>query len=145
MWAALTLVRRWLVWGRPRFSGRALGSYEQWTHVVGGVLECAGVPGFLGNAQQFYDQVDSETAVWRQFVAAWAEAHGETPVGVAELFPLALKADGIDLGTGSERSQRIRFGKALMRQRDRVVGDHRITQGGSEHGATRWVLERAKP
>jgi hypothetical protein len=145
VWAALTLARRWLARGRPRFSGRALGSYEQWTHVVGGVLECAGVPGFLGNAQQFYDQADTETAVWRQFVAAWAAAHGEDAVGVSELFPLALKADGIDLGNGSERSQRIRFGKALMRRRDRVVGDYRITQGGPEHGAARWALERAKP
>jgi len=44
--AVLVLVRAWQAVGSPRSSQR-LGSYEPWSAVVGGILDTAGIPGFL--------------------------------------------------------------------------------------------------
>jgi hypothetical protein len=44
--AVLTLARAWFVAGHP-YSGKVKASYESWSRVVGGILEFAGVRGFL--------------------------------------------------------------------------------------------------
>jgi putative DNA primase/helicase len=140
IWANLVLIQAWVAAGRPGFSGRVLGSYEQWSHVIGGILEHAGIPGFLGNLAEFYEQADIETAVWRAFVEAWWEAHSTTEVGTADLFPLAETVDGLDLDGQTDKARRTAFGKALSRQRDRVVGEYRITKVGELRRAARWRL-----
>jgi hypothetical protein len=48
--ALLVLARYWFLNGRPKPKKvRSLGSFETWCNVVGGILELAGVEGFLGN------------------------------------------------------------------------------------------------
>jgi putative DNA primase/helicase len=140
VWANLILIQAWLAAGRPRFTGRVLGSYEHWAHVVGGILQHAGIPGFLDNLVEFYEQADVETAVWRAFVAAWWDAHGTNEVGTAELFPIARDLDGMELDGATEKAQRTAFGKALGRQRDRVVGEYRIGKTREVNRAARWRL-----
>lgn len=145
VWAALTIVRHWQAEGQPLGDVR-LGSYERWSHVLGGILGAAGVDGFLGNLDVFYEAADLEGAIWRQFVALWAEEHGTAEVGAGDLFGLALKTEGFDLGAGSERSQRTAFGLALNRQRDRVIGDYRIVNTRIVHQAKKWrLLETQSP
>ncbi len=137
--AALTLVRAWVRAGRP--SGDAsLGSYEAWAAVMGGILDVAGVGGFLGNLSEFYDQADVEGKNDRAFVEAWWDKHGDKAVGVADLYPLAVEV--LELGDGSERSQRTRLGRShLVRLRDRVVAGHRVCEADKYQGAQRWRLE----
>ena len=57
VWAALVLGRAWVAAGRPP-GQRTIGSFESWARVVGGVLETAGIPGFLGNLQELYERVE---------------------------------------------------------------------------------------
>lgn len=102
IWATLTLARAWLAAGRPHPALRPLGSYEKWTAVGGGILEHAGIPGFLANLNEFYELTDLEGATWRRFAEAWWGRFREDEVGTSELFPLALEMDGFDLGKGSE-------------------------------------------
>jgi hypothetical protein len=45
VWAALTLIRNWLAAGRLCPNAMTLGSFEQWSRVIGGILEAAGVSG----------------------------------------------------------------------------------------------------
>ncbi len=108
--------------------------------MIGGILQQAGIGGFLGNLAEFYDVADIESAVWRAFVAAWWEKYQTAEVGTAELFPFAQDIDGLDLGGGSEKAQRTVFGKALGQQRDRGIGEHRITKAGEYRRAARWQL-----
>ena len=60
------------------------------THVVGGVLEVAGIPGFLGNLDEMMEASDSEGAGWSAFIAAWWDRFGTAEVGAADLFDVAL-------------------------------------------------------
>ena len=142
--ACLTLGRAWIAAGRPRHQ-RTIGSFEGWSEVMGGILEVAGVPGFLGNLKEMYERADAEGAVWRAFVALWWQRFGTAEVGSSDLYELATASEPpLPLGDAGERSQRTRLGKALGRMRDRVfaVGDLRlrITGVGVEHQARRWQL-----
>ncbi|MDP9470074.1 MAG: hypothetical protein M3Q71_05315 [Chloroflexota bacterium] len=144
VWAGLVLGRAWIAAGSP-LSTTKLGSFERWAAVLGGILQVAGIDGFLGNLEEFYETADVEGAIWRSFVALWAEKHGEAEVGVADLFDLALTVDGFDFGKGTERSQKTSFGRQLTRQRDRVIGDYRIAHTRTVQRIKRWRLIRSRP
>lgn len=128
VWAALVLGQAWIAAGQPEPNVVALGMFENWTRVVGGVLETAGIRGFLGNATRMYVQADEEGRMWRAFVAAWSDKHREQPVLTKDLYDLAVEEDllGPILGDKGDRSQRSNLGRALNRLRDRVVGAHQI-------------------
>jgi hypothetical protein len=126
--ALLVLVRHWLASGRPR-GRQTLGSFEAWAEVMGGILENAGVEGFLGNLEAQYESGESGAeAEWGSFVAAWAKAYGERWVNVSALLALATERSllGAVLRDGSPKSQQSRLGKALRTRRDQVRGAWRV-------------------
>jgi len=147
VWAALTLAQAWLAEGRPCNDGApALGMYEGWSRTIGGILEVAGIAGFLGNLDEFYDRTDTEGATLRAFVAEWWDRHESRRVGVAELFKIVIgQGLDLDLGDKSERSQRIKLGQMIGQLRDRhyqlangeVV---RIAAGGVDQKIQMWQL-----
>ena len=59
VWASLTIIRAWIAAGRPEGTS-TLGMFEQWSKVMGGILQVAGIPGFLGNSVEFYDSSDGD-------------------------------------------------------------------------------------
>jgi putative DNA primase/helicase len=84
--AALTLVRHWLAGESVRTGGghrfvrtgsaplgseRTLGSFERWAEVIGGILEAAGVKGFLANRDRLLDEANDERREAAGFLAAW--------------------------------------------------------------------------
>jgi hypothetical protein len=90
--AGLTLCQAWVAAGRPRAT-RTIGSYEDWSATMGGILDVAGVLGFLGNLDEMLTVSDAEGAVWRPLVQAWWDRFGSTEVGSADLYPVALNTD----------------------------------------------------
>ncbi len=64
----LTLARGWQSAGRPEPDVELLGSFEEWTRTVGGILQHVGVEGFLDNLETLYEQTDEETAEWAGFL-----------------------------------------------------------------------------
>jgi hypothetical protein len=141
--ACLTLGRAWIAAGRPRHQ-RTIGSFEGWAEVMGGILEVAGVAGFLGNLKEMYERADAEGGVWRGFVALWWDRFGTQQVSAADLYELALQAS-IPLARGDEHAKRTSLGQALRRMRDRIytTGGQRlrVRHAGSAHGVQRWELE----
>jgi putative DNA primase/helicase len=142
IWAALTIVQNWIALGRPSPGCKSLGSFESWSRVIGGILESAGVEGFLSNLDEFYRMADQEGANWRNLVKGWAKTYGagaEKKVAASNLFSLLGDLD-FDLGYGNERSQRMVFGKLLAKQRDRVIGEYTIKYAGMSGGKPMWAL-----
>ena len=137
VWAALTLIQGWLAAGRPPFKGDSLGSFESWSAVIGGILQYSGINGFLGNLQKLYEDSDAEGTIWRGFVAAWWERFQGKDVGTSELFEVA---EGLDLGNGSEKSQKTRLGQELVKMRDRQFGGLKVASAGERQRAKRWKL-----
>jgi putative DNA primase/helicase len=145
IWAALVLVQNWLAKGRPSTAMKPLGSYEQWSAVIGNILQAAEIPGFLANLDEFYEIADHEGATWRAFVTTWWGTFGDREVGASELFSVASAIEGFDLGTGTERAQRTTFGRQLGKQRDRVIAGYRVVLAGTAQRAKRWKLFPTEP
>lgn len=133
IWATLTLVQAWVDAGMQP-GDYVLGQYEAWARVVGGILDNAGIRGFLGNLEELYSAADEEMAQWEAFFEAWWVKFGSAARPLSELFDLAEQQDLLLLvrGHGNERSQKIRMGKALAQMRDRQVGPFRLIQTGQD-------------
>jgi hypothetical protein len=152
VWAALTMVRAWIARGRPT-GKKTLGMFERWSEVMGGILEVAGIPGFLSNLVEFYEESDAEGATWRAFLAAWWERHGESETTVKDLWVIVVDEACLSLGDGSkqnsEHSQRVMLGKMLAERRDRIFdldfGDKPMRlllhRGEKRQRAYRWQLK----
>ncbi len=131
--AALTLIQAWIAAGQPLHETR-LGSFEKWSEVMGGVLDVAGIPGFLGNLNELYEASDGDGQLWREFTGTWWDAFRAEPKKVSDLTQFCEERDLMlnVRGDGSARSQQTRLGKALATKRDRVFNGFtvkRINQG----------------
>lgn len=136
--AVLVLVQAWIAAGRPMHRTR-LGSFEQWSGVVGGILDVAGITGFLGSLEELYELADSEGQRWREFTAAWWEAFKDETKNVGELNELCEQLDLMMSVRGdcSSKSQHTRLGKALLASRDRVFDGLRVDKvqvNSKKHG-----------
>jgi putative DNA primase/helicase len=148
VWAALTLGRAWLCSGRPS-GAPTLGGFEPWSHVMGGILEVAEVPGFLSNTQDFYEASDAEGAETRRLVAAWWAKFQDAEVGVKGLFDLAVSDQvAMTLSGKTDQAQRVQLGQRLAGLRDRrytlTTGAGEVTvqvlRGGEAQRALLWRL-----
>ena len=127
--AILTLIRAWMAAGRPYHATR-LGSFDAWSMTVGGILDVAGIGGFLGNLDQFYEAADTDGQVWRELICAWYGRSKETPQKVGEL-NVMCEEHSLMLrirGDGTQRSKEIRLGTALQSCRDRLFDGFRIVK-----------------
>jgi len=133
--AALTLVQSWCVAGQPASTAH-LGSFEGWARTLGGIMAHAGMPDFLANLSAMYEQADTSLREWRTFVLRWWDEHGENPVAAGQLATIAdnngLLGSVLGMAT-TDRARAVRIGKALNRQRDRVLSGLKITTANSDH------------
>jgi hypothetical protein len=133
--AFLILVQNWIAQGRLKVKVN-FGSYESWAEIIGGVLQAANIPGFLANATEHYERADQESQEWREFVLIWAERYQDHPVSASDIYRLAEETDSLMLtrGTGNERSQKSRLGRALTKRNGRIVNNYKISLGdGNGH------------
>jgi hypothetical protein len=68
--SVLIMVQSWLSRGQPPGTP-VMGSFESFAETLGGILDLAGLPGFLSNARDLQHQAASDTTQWREFVGAW--------------------------------------------------------------------------
>ena len=131
--SALILIKAWVSAGKPHPSASPLGSFERWTHVIGGILEVAGIPGFLENRKALLLESDFEGQTWRAFVSAWWEKFKGDAVKVVDLYGVANEIEGLPLGPGNDQARKTALGKRLGNQRNRIIGGYRIEKGGTGH------------
>jgi len=137
VWAVLTMVRGWIAAGRPKGT-KKLGMYESYSEVIGGILDVAGVPGFLDIPQEQAALEDDEASL-APLIPLWLETFGFDTVSTAQLFELRPE---LDLGGKTEMEQKIRLGKLLRANRDRRFGDLVIVHEGKRGGSSLWRLVR---
>jgi hypothetical protein len=137
--ACLTIVQAWVRAGRIG-GAQSLGMYESWARTMGGILGTIGMgQQFLQNMSSFYESMLTEDEGFAAFVEVWAAEYQERVVGAAALFPLAVRA-GLDLGSGSDRSQQTILGNMLRRHRDRRFGPWFVRRAGTRQGLAQWKL-----
>lgn len=143
-WAALTLVQAWVRAGARPWSGRPLGSFEAWSTVMGGILEAAGVEGFLTNREQIQASGSDDRDVILEFLDAWWRSHGNGAVTPSELAMLntmlAPEEDGGVLGVNPKIAASKAMGYWLKDRREQVIGEYRFSKAESTN--RKWQLRR---
>jgi len=67
--AIFTLARAWIQKGRPK--SKSMASFQNWAHVIGGILDVAGVAGFLESPKdRLVDEQEAETSEFIHCLAA---------------------------------------------------------------------------
>jgi hypothetical protein len=153
--AVLTIARAWYAAGRPKAVGTPrLGSFESWTETIGGILEFAGVEGFLGNLEELYNKADETTAEWEAFLQEWWRQRGEDPIAVKDLVKLignekllrdALPgelSEALDKGAGSFTRK---LGKAIASRAGTRYGQNglHITEAGKVRAGKLWKVQES--
>ncbi len=132
--AALVLCRRWWSDGCPSPRVKLLGSFEEWTRIIGGVLENVGIEGFLGNRSEFRKIADIERGEWFAFARALVAAFGEAPfttsmvvdrIGQSEELKDSLPT-GLRDALDRQKSFSTKLGVALRKNSGAVFGSLRL-------------------
>ena len=88
---------------------------------------------------------DLESETWRKFTGTWWDTFGEEPKRVSALNDLCTthRLMVTVRGNGSERSQQVRLGRALLSHQDRWFGKLRITSAPTRHRCRAYALGAA--
>lgn len=159
--AALTIVRAWFAEGQPKPTRSvAFGGFEKFARVLGGILQVAGVEGFLGNLSAWRSESNfssgyweshlmwlSETFVDRDFTASDVR-YEMTKFGADPAFPpLGRNVDPEDKANYPKA-----LGEAYAKQRERWYGGLRLLRPVDVDGKPRrdgtgraiWVISKAE-
>lgn len=148
--AAISLIRAWQA--NPGAPVKALGSFEDWSRVIGGILQVAGYKGWLQGRDEMIRLADRQGDQLREFVQVWAKKYGraEKPPHTPALVALA-EDSGLLIGTigdGGQKSKETRLGGFLRKARGRVFafedGTWRIAEPGRDERGTTWPLSGPK-
>ena len=149
--ALLTIIRFWVTKGMP-LGDKKLGHFEPWSYNIGGVLEAAGIPGFLTNLDDFYDSSDDESSEWGTLCTLWWESYKDRLIGTKDIYNIIQRNDvGVWLGSKiQEHSQKITLGKELKKYRNRrfavIIDDKEceleIIQAGKKRRASQWSVKK---
>lgn len=145
--SALTLIAAWLAEDQPTpAKAPRLGMFENWSRVIGGILDIAGITGFLANLEELYEYADTEGDGIRALLECWWDDHATVAVGAADLWGIVESGRvDLDLGTGNDRARRTKFGQFLTRLRDRhyaiEAGMVQVVNAGTKQRVARWRLQ----
>lgn len=149
--AVFTLIRAWQVAGRPKRM-TSFGSFEQWEAVVGGVIENAGVEGFLSNLAEHRASADFEESLWVAHCEWLAEVFPDgfftsrqvvaAMVHEGKVRPMAELPPGID-ERPTEPLYSAKLGKLYHSRQGGWSGGYRITKASTKAGGnqTKWCIE----
>ena len=149
--AALTVIRAWVVAGRPRWSrGASLGSFEPWDRMMSSVLAFAGLPEFLTDLKERRSESDFEAAYWEAHVSWLAETFGDREFTTREVQAEAMRNPSafeapprMDDVTGKGFTRDL--GRAYSRHQDRRYGKGQLTKAGMGHRSTiRWAIQTSQ-
>lgn len=139
--AILTLVRAWYSAGAPYPKrGVSFGSFEVWERMVGGIVETAGLPDFLGNLKVWRSESDFDSQYWIGHLGWLRDQFEDRQFKTAQVREKALTA-GSDvylapprLDDPTEKTYGKALGEAYGRIRGRRYGDFWLERVGSAHG-----------
>lgn len=145
IWSILALVRAWVVAGKPTFQGVTIGGFTEWVQVVGGILENAGIHGFLANIDELYEVIDLEGNQWDVFLLALHERFCNREVSVKVIIDLVYQDSSLRETIPEELEIHIdHYGTPNSKFATRLGGAFR-SRTAKHFGASEVRIERGKP
>jgi hypothetical protein len=151
--AALTIVRAWLVAGRPKTPCKALAGFEDWSDLCRQPLLWLGLPDPTDSVfQAMAEDPDRETL--SRFLTAWQSTFGNTPAMVRDAVKQAspyhddhaeLREVLHDIADERGEINRRRLGWWIRRHAGRIVDGRRFVRASGNRSAEAWRVESVLP
>lgn len=149
IWSALTFIQNWIAQGKKP-GPKTLGSFEDFSRIIGGILQAANIGGFLGNVTDFFDRADDTEDEWRAFVPVWWNEFRNDAKVSKELLRLARTQKmlpSVIAKTADKKelaSQNKSFGRLLPQKIGACYSGFKILDAGkaSRDGSRLYKLER---
>ncbi|OPY57593.1 MAG: hypothetical protein A4E49_00020 [Methanosaeta sp. PtaU1.Bin112] len=154
------MVKAWILAGSVKWAGTKLGSFEEWSSTIGGILHFAGIEGFLGNATNLYDSADQDVAQWDIFLAIWQSLERNDAITAAQLKRRLTDSKNPDINdnlglqaemppeiiAAVEKKGAVALGLALKRRVDQVFPSGRMLthEKDSHTKGIKWLVKTAK-
>jgi hypothetical protein len=151
--AALTIIRAWIVAGRPKTACKALAGYGVWSDLCRQPILWLGCSDPTASVfEAMAEDPDRETLV--RFLEAWWDAFGTVPTMIREA--VSWTSGGSDSGNelrevlldiAGERGEinRRKLGWWIRRHAGRILESKRITRAAGNGSAERWRAEIVEP
>ncbi|MFA7121245.1 MAG: hypothetical protein WC277_07170 [Bacilli bacterium] len=156
--AVFTVARAWIQAGRPEpVQVPRVGSFEAWRDTVGGILEYAGVPDFLANANEVYLQADEDRQQWENFLQALWNLYRSEPFTTGSVAGRMTFPEGAilqemlpDALAEAYYAKKKTFSVSLGQAFKKVDGRHFpggwcIRKGKKADGYLQWVITYSAP
>lgn len=156
--ALFILVRNWFNLGKPKWSGTPFGSFDEWASIVGGIIQAAGIEGFLENRNAADIAANQEAAELAAFYEAWFAAYKQRPLRAAEVVQALIRKDPLVKGLREALPEDMlhivdlldgraaqRFGKALGALKNRTAGGYKLVTSQSGNKTTLWAVVPVTP
>lgn len=146
--AALTIIRAWIVAGRPKRPCKALASYGEWSDLCRQSLLWLGVPDPTASIfESMAEDPDRETLL--RLLEAWQGAFGKIPAMVRDAVNQASSSSKhselfeVLLDIAGERGEvnRRKLGWWLRRHAGRIVDGRRIVPAKNGGSAEHWKID----
>ncbi len=138
--AALIIIQHWIASGKPKPKARPLGTYEEFSHVIGGILELVGMTGFLKNSLELYETADPQGAALRILVNEWSKQYGSGSVKTADLYEIAGDIDDLLIFGKNDTDKKKSFGRLIAKNENRIFERFKITRAGTSSKSVLWRL-----
>lgn len=144
--ACLTLIRAWFVAGKPNPSRVNFGSFETWQRIVGGILEHAGIPGFLNNITEWRSESDFYSQYWVSHLSWLRGTFGDTKFSTSTVRQEAMSDLGNfcappNLDDPAEKSYSKKLGEAYARIKERRFDGLYLVKAGTGHNhINQWMV-----
>lgn len=147
IWSCLVLIKNW-VQAEAKPGGATLGSFEKWAGVMSGILDAAGVGGFLENMEAYREHAlearNADVALaealiktfgWEKFTAAEAlDRLLANPDTAGVLEPIGLQVDRNGDASQANKNRFARYIKSNLAKRVHLIGDRKaITKMAIPH------------
>ena len=159
LWACFTLARNWFAQGKPLPDGVPFASFDGWRIFVGGILQAAGIKGFLANLEETRETSDSDDEAWIGLLSYWYGVHEGRPTCAKDLLmsydiycknevPPRGLSESID-GASGDGSKASRLSSAVKKIQGRYFDETglRVEKAGkdSHKGVVQWRVISDEP
>ncbi|OAT82234.1 CHC2 zinc finger domain-containing protein [Desulfotomaculum copahuensis] len=144
--AIYTIARAWIHAGRPEpVNAPPMGSFEDWRRVVGGILEFAGVTGFLQNSKEIYENAEVNEGLEDLVEALYQRLNGGLASTKQIQRLIEYESDLRDVLPDwldpSERGFTRKLGRVLARKVDVIFSNgYRLERAGISHKTQQWKI-----
>lgn len=139
----LGMVENWKTQGSPRHRSR-LGGFDDWSEVVGGILQSAGFGEWRSNVKAWREDSDTSSEEVETFVKLWWDTHYKNPINTNQAVVIAENAQVFDylLAKPNAHARSSAIGWQLRKLIDRPVGNWIVRRVKSGGGRNAYQLEQ---